>query len=72
MLALGKYRHFKGNIYEVIAIAKHSETKEDMVVYQPLEGDQGIWVRPLSMWNEMVIHNGKALPRFQKINEQRC
>ena len=48
-----KYRHYKGNIYEIIALAKHSETCEDMVVYQNVEkGD--IWVRPKSMWNELV------------------
>jgi hypothetical protein len=68
MIELGYYRHFKGNKYQVIAIAKHSETEEEMVVYQSLNGDQGIWVRPLSMWTEMVVRDGKTLPRFEKIN----
>ena len=71
MIELGRYRHFKGNVYEVIAIAKHSETEEDMVVYKPLDGDKrglGIWVRPLNMWNEMITRDGKTFPRFEKIN----
>ena len=53
-IKLGKYRHFKGNEYRVIAIATHSETMEPMVVYQALYGNQGIWVRPANMWNETV------------------
>lgn len=48
----GRYRHFKGNEYEVIGIAKHSETSEKMVVYRALYGEHGLWVRPASMWNE--------------------
>ena len=67
MIELGYYRHFKGNIYKVIAIAKHSETEEEMVVYK--SDDQGVWVRPLSMWTEMVTHDGKILHRFEKIND---
>ena len=74
MIELGRYRHFKGNEYEVIAIAKHSETEEEMVVYKSIGGDNatsgslvGIWVRPLSMWNEMVKRDGKIMPRFEKI-----
>ena len=57
-IKIGKiYRHFKGNLYKVIAFAKHSETTEDMVVYQPLKtGDN--WVRPMSMWNEVVDEKG--------------
>ena len=66
----GFYRHFKGNVYEVIATALHSETKEQMVVYKSTTGDQGIWVRPMSMWNEVVVHNGKTLPRFAQVNEK--
>lgn len=53
-----KYRHFKGNDYLVLNIAKHSETLEDYVVYQALYGDKGIWVRPMSMFEEMVEVNG--------------
>lgn len=68
-IRLGKYRHFKGNEYEVIAIAKHSETTEDMVVYKALYGDGGLWVRPASMWNETVERDGKIFKRFEYIGE---
>ena len=61
----GKYRHFKGNEYEVVAIAKHSETLEETVVYKALYGDGGYWVRPASMWNETVIKDGKTFKRFE-------
>lgn len=63
-IKLGKYRHFKGMEYEVIGIAKHSETLEEMVVYKALYGDGDIWVRPVSMWNEVVERDGKTFPRF--------
>lgn len=63
-IKLGKYRHFKGNEYEVIAIAKHSETTEDYVVYKALYGDGGMWVRPASMWNETVERDGVTYKRF--------
>ncbi|MDF2596363.1 MAG: hypothetical protein K0R69_2704 [Clostridia bacterium] len=66
-IVLGKYRHFKGNEYEVIALAKHSETLEDMVVYRALYGEMGIWVRPASMWQEMITRDGKTFRRFEKI-----
>ena len=68
-MELGKYRHFKGNEYEVLYIAKHSETMEDMVVYKALYGDGEIWVRPLSMWNETVERDDYCGPRFQYIGE---
>lgn len=61
----GKYRHFKGNEYEVLYIARHSETCEEMVVYRALYGEGGIWVRPLAMWNEIVELNGKQYRRFE-------
>lgn len=64
-IKIGKYRHFKGNEYEVIAIAKHSETLEEMVVYKALYGDGGYWVRPASMWNETVTREGKTFKRFE-------
>ena len=64
-IKIGKYRHFKGNEYEVIAIAKHSETLEEMVVYRALYGDGGYWVRPASMWNETVTREGKTFKRFE-------
>ena len=68
-IRLGKYRHFKGNEYEVIAIANHSETMEKMVVYKALYGEGGYWVRPISMWNETVERDGKVFKRFEFINE---
>ena len=64
MFKKGIYQHFKGNKYELIDIAKHSETLEEMVVYRALYGDGGVWVRPLSMWNEEVVHNGEKVKRF--------
>ena len=60
----GKYRHFKGGEYEVLFTARHSETLEEMVVYRALYGDGGVWVRPASMWNELVERDGAARPRF--------
>ena len=60
----GKYRHFKGNEYKVIGIAKHSETLEPMVIYQALYGEKEFWVRPASMWNETVNKDGYTGPRF--------
>ena len=68
-IKLGKYRHFKGNEYEVIAIAKHSETTEDYVVYKALYGDGGMWVRPASMWNETVERDGVTYKRFTYIGK---
>lgn len=65
----GKYRHFKGNEYEVLFTAKNSETEEIMVVYRALYGDGEIWVRPVSMWNETVERNGKTYRRFEYIGE---
>jgi len=62
-----KYRHFKGNEYLVIHLAKHSETLEDLVVYQALYGDRGIWVRPLSMFSEQVERDGVMINRFEGI-----
>ena len=54
----GRYRHFKGNEYEVIGLARHSETQEEMVIYRTLYGDFGLWVRPARMWNETVERDG--------------
>ena len=65
----GKYRHFKGNEYRVLYIAKHSETLEEMVVYQDLYGNMGIWVRPASMWNEVIERDGFSFSRFEYIGE---
>lgn len=63
----GRYQHFKGKEYEVVAIARHSETAEPMVVYRALYGERGLWVRPASMWNETVERDGKAYRRFIRI-----
>ena len=68
-IKLGKYRHFKGNEYEVIGIARHSETLEEMVVYRALYGEGGLWVRPAEMWNEIVEREGKTFPRFTYLGE---
>ncbi len=65
----GRYRHFKGNEYEVLGIARHSETEEELVVYRALYGDFGLWVRPVSMWNETVVRDGKTFRRFTYIGE---
>ena len=67
-IPLGRYRHFKGKEYEVIAIARHSETEESMVVYKSLYGDGGIWVRPADMWNETVERNEKKYHRFYMLD----
>ena len=64
----GRYRHFKGNEYEVLYVATHSETLEPMVVYPALYGERGVWVRPASMWNEEeVTRDGVTRPRFTYI-----
>jgi hypothetical protein len=63
----GKYRHFKGGEYTVQGVAKHSETGEFMVVYTPLYGEGGLWVRPLDMFIEEVEHEGRTRPRFEFI-----
>ena len=64
------YKHFKGNIYRVLHIAKHSETLEDMVVYQAMYGERGIWVRPLSMFEEEIERYGKTFRRFSPISSE--
>ena len=65
----GRYRHFKGNEYEVIGLARHSETQEEMVVYRALYGDFGLWVRPARMWTETVERDGKTFRRFTYIGQ---
>ena len=67
---IGKYRHYKGNEYQVLCIAKNSETLEPMVVYQDLHDSEKILVRPASMWNEPVTKNGITQPRFTLIQEK--
>ena len=68
-IKIGRYRHFKGNEYEVLYLAKHSETLELMVVYRALYGEHGVWVRPAAMWNETVERDGKTYRRFTYIGE---
>ena len=63
------YRHFKGSIYKVLYIAKHSETLEDIVVYQAMYGERGIWVRPKSMFEEVIERDGKLIRRFAEITD---
>ena len=71
-IPLGKYRHFKGSIVEAIGVAKHSETLEDMVVYRHPEGEmQGLWVRPLKMFREVIERDGKKMPRFKYIENKK-
>lgn len=70
MIKLGRYRHFKGGEYEVVGIARHSETREEMVVYRALYGEGGLWVRPASMWEETVTRDGKTSSRFTYIGEE--
>ena len=65
----GLYRHFKGNLYRLLYVAKHSETLEPMVVYPALYGEMGIWVRPASMWSEQVDRDDYHGPRFYKVEE---
>lgn len=69
MLKLGKYRHYKGNEYELLGVAKHSETLEEMAVYRALYGEKQIWARPLEMFCEEVEINGKKIPRFEYIGK---
>lgn len=65
----GRYRHFKGKEYEVLGVAKHSETLEEMVVYRALYDNGSLWVRPASMWNETVERDGKVFQRFALIED---
>jgi Uncharacterized protein conserved in bacteria len=68
MVKSGIYRHFKGNMYEVIGMAKHSETLEEMVIYKALYGEGGMWVRPAFMWEEMVNKDGSEVRRFEPVD----
>lgn len=68
-IRIGKYQHYKGNFYEVLSLATHSETLEPMVVYRALYGVRGIWVRPLSMWDESVVTPDGEMKRFQYVGE---
>jgi hypothetical protein len=68
-LKTGRYKHYKGKHYEVIGVAKHSETEEALVVYRSLCGESNLWVRPLAMFNEQVELNGEQVPRFTAIED---
>ncbi len=68
MVHPGLYQHFRGNLYQVIGISRHSETLEEHVVYQALYGDFGLWIRPIHMFEETVEYNKKMVPRFKFIN----
>lgn len=67
MIKIGKYKHYKNKDYEVIGVARHSETLEDMVVYRALYGDHDLWVRPAKMFEEFVEIDGQKVPRFTYI-----
>ena len=69
VLQRGIYQHYKGQIYQVFNVARHSETEEQLVVYQCLYGDYSMWVRPLSMFTETVEIEGEVIPRFKLIQE---
>ena len=70
MVSPGVYRHYKGQQYEVLGIARHSETEEEFVVYRALYGDRGLWIRPLVMFTESVEKGGVSVPRFSRIDKQ--
>lgn len=64
----GLYRHYNGNFYRVIGVSRHSETLEELIVYEALYGEYGLWVRPRAMFEETVIHEGEHKPRFQYLH----
>lgn len=66
----GKYRHYKGKDYQVIGVAKHSEDETEYVVYRPLYGEQGLWIRPLAMFTETVLVDDVVTSRFQLISAE--
>jgi hypothetical protein len=68
-LKKGRYRHYKGPLYEVIDVARHSESEEEFVVYRTLYGDFSLWIRPLEMFNEEVEYEGRKVKRFEYIGE---
>ncbi len=69
MVHPGRYRHYKGQDYDVLGVARHSETEEEFVVYRALYGERGLWIRPASMFLEYVTVNGQPVPRFQLVAE---
>lgn len=71
-IPLGLYQHYKGNYYQVWGFARHSETLEELVVYQALYGDYGLWVRPITLFTEIISYNTKQVPRFQFVQDTVC
>jgi len=69
MIRPGRYRHYKGHDYQVLGVARHSETEEEFVVYRALYGEQGLWIRPAAMFQETVLVQGTPRPRFQFVAE---
>lgn len=67
-MKLGKYRHYKGNLYEVMGVAKHSENEEEFVVYKALYGNYDLWIRPKAMFLESVLINGNEVARFEYVD----
>ena len=63
----GRYRHYKGQEYTVIGVARHSETDESFVVYRPEYGERGLWIRPLAMFCEQIVVDGQSVPRFERL-----
>ena len=72
MVQPGRYRHYKGHEYEVLGVARHSETEEEYVVYRALYGDRGLWIRPTAMFEELVVVEGKHVPRFEPLEKGPC
>jgi len=70
MVQPGRYRHYKGHEYEVLGVARHSETEEEYVVYRALYGDRGLWIRPKAMFEELVVIEGKNVPRFEPLEKR--
>ena len=70
MIRPGIYEHYKGQRYEVIGLARHSETEEELVVYRAMYGDGGLWVRPYLMFTEEVVVNGEPISRFQYLGQK--
>jgi len=66
----GRYRHYKGNEYTVVGVARHSETLEELVVYRQEYGERGLWVRPAAMFAETVEVDGRIVPRFHRIDQE--
>ena len=70
MVQPGRYRHYKGHEYEVLGVARHSETEEEYVVYRALYGDRGLWIRPTPMFEGMVLIEGRHVPRFERLEKR--